>query len=33
VYTVHEHKVQNGIDCQTFELCGLHPPHASAWER
>lgn len=29
VYTVHEHKVQRGFDCQTFDLCGLQPPHAT----
>ena len=28
-YTVHEHKVQRGLDCQTFDFCALHPPHAS----
>lgn len=23
-------QVQRGIDCQTFEICALHPPHASS---
>jgi hypothetical protein len=29
IYTVHEHKVQRGLDCVTFHLCALHPPHAT----